>query len=212
MLEAKLRSECQVLKDIGELPPEFERYAGQPDTVPIGVNPHRTLHAMNGQSASSTTCAFDSALKSCTINRVAISDIGQPCLHLRPRAAARRAVALRIFWRGRIAVPGHFANAGQGNVKEAPGQRDFETWRHHRPTRGQTHHDPVAPPKSSCERVGRTSGKRTPAALSGTNAAFLSRKLAVRPRQRALAAFQAAQSTPVSASKFNARLVQASQP
>lgn len=49
MLEAKLRSECQALEDIGALPPEFERYAGQLDTVPIGINPHHTLHAMNAQ-------------------------------------------------------------------------------------------------------------------------------------------------------------------
>lgn len=49
ILEAKLRSECKALEEIGKLPPEFERYAGQFDTVPVGINPHETLHAMKHQ-------------------------------------------------------------------------------------------------------------------------------------------------------------------
>ncbi|WP_018427712.1 DUF4238 domain-containing protein [Hoeflea sp. 108] len=49
MLEAKLRSECKVGEEIGALPPEIERYAGQFDTVPIGINPHETLLAMQGE-------------------------------------------------------------------------------------------------------------------------------------------------------------------
>ncbi|TIP98655.1 MAG: DUF4238 domain-containing protein, partial [Mesorhizobium sp.] len=49
MLEAKLRSECKVLEEIGKLPPELERYAGQFDTVPVGVNPHETLLAMEDE-------------------------------------------------------------------------------------------------------------------------------------------------------------------
>ncbi len=49
MLEAKLRSECKALEEIGALPPEFARYSGQSGTVPIGINPHETLHAMKQQ-------------------------------------------------------------------------------------------------------------------------------------------------------------------
>ena len=49
MLEAKLRSEYKVLEEIGALPPEFERYAGQFDTVPVGINPHQTLLAMEDE-------------------------------------------------------------------------------------------------------------------------------------------------------------------
>lgn len=49
MLEAKLRSECKALEEIGKLPPELERYTGQFDTVPVGVNPHETLYAMRQQ-------------------------------------------------------------------------------------------------------------------------------------------------------------------
>jgi len=46
LLAAKLRAEFQALEAIGRLPPEFQRYAGQLDTVPVGVNPHETLLAM----------------------------------------------------------------------------------------------------------------------------------------------------------------------
>lgn len=46
MLEAKLRTEHKVAEEIGALPPELERYAGQFDTVPVGINPHETLLAM----------------------------------------------------------------------------------------------------------------------------------------------------------------------
>lgn len=49
MLEAKLRSEHKIAEEIGVLPPELERYAGQFDTVPIGINPHETLLAMQGE-------------------------------------------------------------------------------------------------------------------------------------------------------------------
>jgi len=49
MLEAKLRTEHQVAEEIGTLPPELERYAGQFHTVPIGINPHETLLAMNSE-------------------------------------------------------------------------------------------------------------------------------------------------------------------
>lgn len=49
MLEAKLRSEHKIAKEIGALPPELERYAGQLDTVQIGINPHETLLAMQGE-------------------------------------------------------------------------------------------------------------------------------------------------------------------
>lgn len=46
MLEAKLRAEHKIAEEIGALPPELERYAGQFDTVPVGINPHETLLAM----------------------------------------------------------------------------------------------------------------------------------------------------------------------
>lgn len=49
MLEAKLRNEHKVAEELGVLPPELERYAGQFDTVPIGINPHQTLLAMYGE-------------------------------------------------------------------------------------------------------------------------------------------------------------------
>lgn len=49
MIEAKLRSQHMVAEEIGALPPEMERYAGQFDTVPIGINPHETLLAMQGE-------------------------------------------------------------------------------------------------------------------------------------------------------------------
>lgn len=49
MIEAKLRSQHMVAKEIRALPPEMERYAGQFDTVPIGINPHETLLAMQGE-------------------------------------------------------------------------------------------------------------------------------------------------------------------
>ncbi len=49
MLEAKLRSEHTIAEEMGLLPPEMERYAGQFDTVPIGINPHETLLAMQGE-------------------------------------------------------------------------------------------------------------------------------------------------------------------
>ena len=49
MLEAKLRTEYKIAEEIGALPPEFKRYAGQFDTVPIGINPHQTLLAMQGE-------------------------------------------------------------------------------------------------------------------------------------------------------------------
>ncbi len=49
MLEAKLRTECKIGEEIGALPPEIEHYAGQFDTVPVGINPHETLLAMQGE-------------------------------------------------------------------------------------------------------------------------------------------------------------------
>lgn len=49
LLEARLRSEAKALEEIGALPPELERYAGQFDTVPVGVNPHETLLAMQDE-------------------------------------------------------------------------------------------------------------------------------------------------------------------
>lgn len=49
MLEAKLRSQHKIAEEIGTLPLELERYAGEFDSVPIGINPHETLLAMQGE-------------------------------------------------------------------------------------------------------------------------------------------------------------------
>jgi hypothetical protein len=46
LLAAKLRAEVQVAEELGLLGPELQRYAGQLDTVPVGVNPHQTLLAI----------------------------------------------------------------------------------------------------------------------------------------------------------------------
>lgn len=48
-LETKLRTEHKVAEEIGVLPPELKCYAGQFDTVPIGINPHETLLAMEAE-------------------------------------------------------------------------------------------------------------------------------------------------------------------
>lgn len=49
LLEAKLRSEIQALEELGALPEEYHCYAGQLDTIPIGINPQQTLVAMQGE-------------------------------------------------------------------------------------------------------------------------------------------------------------------
>jgi hypothetical protein len=49
MIEAKIRCEHKIGEELGLLPPQLERYAGQFDTVPVGVNPHETLLAMKGE-------------------------------------------------------------------------------------------------------------------------------------------------------------------
>ncbi|UXN76113.1 DUF4238 domain-containing protein (plasmid) [Devosia sp. A8/3-2] len=46
MLEVKLRSQVRVLEELGALPDELDRYAGQLDNIPIAINPHETLLAM----------------------------------------------------------------------------------------------------------------------------------------------------------------------
>lgn len=49
MFEAKLRAEFKILEELGTLPCEYERYAGQFDTVPVGINPQETLLAMESE-------------------------------------------------------------------------------------------------------------------------------------------------------------------
>ncbi|MFD1986248.1 DUF4238 domain-containing protein [Mesorhizobium newzealandense] len=49
MIEAKIRCEHKIGEELGLLPPQLERYTGQFDTVPVGVNPHETLLAMKGE-------------------------------------------------------------------------------------------------------------------------------------------------------------------
>lgn len=47
--EAKLRIQHKIANEIGVLPQELQRYSGQFDTIPIGINPHETLLAMQGE-------------------------------------------------------------------------------------------------------------------------------------------------------------------
>lgn len=47
LIATKLRAEVQAAEELGLLAPELERYAGELETVPVGVNPHETLLAMN---------------------------------------------------------------------------------------------------------------------------------------------------------------------
>lgn len=49
MIARKMRAEVQAMEKLGILPAELERYAGQFDSVPIGVNPHETLLAMKSE-------------------------------------------------------------------------------------------------------------------------------------------------------------------
>ncbi len=49
MLEAKLRAEHKLAEEFGLLPADLERYAGQFDTVPVGINPQQTLLAMQSE-------------------------------------------------------------------------------------------------------------------------------------------------------------------
>lgn len=46
LMEAGLREEMQELERVGEVPEGFQRYRGQFHSVPIGINPQRTLEAM----------------------------------------------------------------------------------------------------------------------------------------------------------------------
>lgn len=46
LMEAKLRNELRLLNGMGKLPAEYDRYSGELDTVPIGINPHETLLRM----------------------------------------------------------------------------------------------------------------------------------------------------------------------
>ncbi|TBF35227.1 DUF4238 domain-containing protein [Rhizobium leguminosarum] len=47
LMEAKLRNEMKDLENAGRLPARFQRYAGQFDAVPVGINPQRTLPKMS---------------------------------------------------------------------------------------------------------------------------------------------------------------------
>ncbi|MDB5577516.1 MAG: hypothetical protein JWR80_2692 [Bradyrhizobium sp.] len=58
MADAKLRSELKILEEFGALPPEYEIYAGQLDTVPIGINPQHTLLAMREELMASGDLNF----------------------------------------------------------------------------------------------------------------------------------------------------------
>lgn len=46
LMGAKLRAEVQALERLGRLPANLSQYAGQLDTVPVGINPAQTLVAM----------------------------------------------------------------------------------------------------------------------------------------------------------------------
>jgi hypothetical protein len=47
LIAAGLRAKVQAEHEIGILPPEYQCYADELDTVPVGVNPQQTLLAMN---------------------------------------------------------------------------------------------------------------------------------------------------------------------
>jgi hypothetical protein len=47
LIATRLRTELQVAHALGKLPPEYQRYANELDTVPVGVNPQQTLLAMS---------------------------------------------------------------------------------------------------------------------------------------------------------------------
>lgn len=46
LLGARLRAEAQALERHGLLPEEYQRYAGELDTVPVGINPERSILTM----------------------------------------------------------------------------------------------------------------------------------------------------------------------
>jgi len=46
ILAAKLRAQFVAAEKLGKLPPEYERYAGQLDTIPVGINPQQSLNSM----------------------------------------------------------------------------------------------------------------------------------------------------------------------
>lgn len=48
LIAAKMRAQVQAAHEHGILPTEYERYADELDTVPIGVNPQQTLGTMRG--------------------------------------------------------------------------------------------------------------------------------------------------------------------
>jgi hypothetical protein len=47
LIATQMRTELQVAHAIEKLPPEYQRYADELDTVPVGINPQQTLLAMN---------------------------------------------------------------------------------------------------------------------------------------------------------------------
>ena len=49
LIAARLRAEIQADHEMGKLPLEYQRYADELDTVPVGVNPQQTLLAMNAE-------------------------------------------------------------------------------------------------------------------------------------------------------------------
>ena len=46
LLAAKMRAEAKALERAGVLPKELQRYAGQLDTVPVGINPQQSIPTM----------------------------------------------------------------------------------------------------------------------------------------------------------------------
>lgn len=49
LIAARLRAEVTTLDELGKLPPDLQRYAGETSSVPIGINPQQTLLAMNAE-------------------------------------------------------------------------------------------------------------------------------------------------------------------
>jgi len=46
LLAAKMRSEAQTMERFGILPEEYQRYAGELDTIPVGINPQQSIPTM----------------------------------------------------------------------------------------------------------------------------------------------------------------------
>lgn len=111
MLEAKLRAEHKVAEEIGALPPELKRYAGQFDTVPVGIKPHETLLAMQQEFKDFGDLCFRLGFEVLHNKTAPLPHLRQSRLHLQSTSATPREDALRPFRRGRADLPNFSAHA-----------------------------------------------------------------------------------------------------